>query len=202
VYGKKEGESQQPNPNLRLWSLPDGQLLATLAAQRQQSWQPQWTDDEVHCGRLMGSELLFHKGGVYGSSILSSMRTFSHKTIISLVKYTIHIQYRNVCNAIVHHCAISDKYDSKLVIQKMVDYAVSKGPAPQHVACYVPPSKVEKAADGTIKSFLKTCRFRDSPPLFMYVKSIPTSHRLPTKPFGSATASNSIGTARVSTLFR
>uniref|UniRef100_A0A914XLD1 Eukaryotic translation initiation factor 2A n=1 Tax=Plectus sambesii TaxID=2011161 RepID=A0A914XLD1_9BILA len=104
VYGaKKEGENQQPSPNVRLWSLPDGQLLTTLTMQKQQAWQPQWTDDESICGRLVGSELLFHKGSVY------------------------------------------DKYEWKLVIQKMTDYAVSKGPAPHHVACYIPPLKGQPA---------------------------------------------------------
>ncbi|VDN07119.1 unnamed protein product [Thelazia callipaeda] len=62
TYIAKTVENQgQPAPNLRLWSLPDGEHITTLIAQKQNSWHIQWTDDEIYLVRLVGSEIFIHK---------------------------------------------------------------------------------------------------------------------------------------------
>ncbi|VDO29923.1 unnamed protein product, partial [Haemonchus placei] len=64
----------------------------------EETWMPQFSDDESAAVRLVGSELLVHEGCHFG------------------------------------------KYDRKIVVQNIKNFAVSPGPAPLHVACYSPSS--------------------------------------------------------------
>lgn len=62
IFGNKVSPDQKPGPNLRVYSTVDGRHVATLTASKEVTWMPQFSDDESVAVRLVGSELLIHKG--------------------------------------------------------------------------------------------------------------------------------------------
>uniref|UniRef100_A0A7I4YXW6 Eukaryotic translation initiation factor 2A n=1 Tax=Haemonchus contortus TaxID=6289 RepID=A0A7I4YXW6_HAECO len=98
TYGQKSASTRKPEPNVNVFSVTDGKHVAAFVAKKEETWMPQFSDDESTAVRLVGSELLVHEGCHFG------------------------------------------KYDRKIVVQNIKNFAVSPGPAPLHVACYSPSS--------------------------------------------------------------
>ena len=61
-----DGTVKTPNPNLRIFEVSTGKLLATLIADKQSVWKPHFTDDDSIAIRVKGSEILFYKNGEFG----------------------------------------------------------------------------------------------------------------------------------------
>ncbi|VDN50544.1 unnamed protein product [Dracunculus medinensis] len=65
TYGPRvngiEGRQRKPPPNMRIWTLPDGRLLAAVTAQNVNSGKMDWSDDESCALRVIGSELMIGK---------------------------------------------------------------------------------------------------------------------------------------------
>ncbi|KAK6033730.1 eukaryotic translation initiation factor eIF2A [Ostertagia ostertagi] len=123
VYGPKTSPAQKPEPNLRVFSVADGKQVAELVASKEDTWMPQFADDESIAVRLVGSELLIHKGCHFGT-----LARFVRPKFIVLIPI------------LLHFFLISGKYDRKLAVQNVKVFAVSPGQAPLHVACYSPSS--------------------------------------------------------------
>ncbi|KAK5980038.1 Eukaryotic translation initiation factor 2A [Trichostrongylus colubriformis] len=66
IYGQKLSSDQKPEPNMQVFSLADGKHVASLVASKEETWRPQFADDESIAVRLVGSELLIHKGCHFG----------------------------------------------------------------------------------------------------------------------------------------
>ncbi|KAE9414966.1 hypothetical protein Angca_004391, partial [Angiostrongylus cantonensis] len=62
IYGQKVSADQKPEPNLHVYSIADGSCITTVVATKEATWMPQFSDDESVAVRLVGSELLLHKG--------------------------------------------------------------------------------------------------------------------------------------------
>lgn len=68
IYGTRmneDGTIKTPNPNLRIFEVPNGKLLATLIADKQSVWKPHFTEDDSIAIRVKGSEVLFYKNGEF-----------------------------------------------------------------------------------------------------------------------------------------
>uniref|UniRef100_A0A914L7H1 Eukaryotic translation initiation factor 2A n=1 Tax=Meloidogyne incognita TaxID=6306 RepID=A0A914L7H1_MELIC len=68
IYGTRmnaDGTVKTPNPNLRIFEVSTGKLLATLIADKQSVWKPHFTDDDSIAIRVKGSEILFYKNGEF-----------------------------------------------------------------------------------------------------------------------------------------
>ncbi|GMR32446.1 hypothetical protein PMAYCL1PPCAC_02641, partial [Pristionchus mayeri] len=81
TYNNKDGEKKSPDPNLRIWNMQTGEHVSTLVAQKQSQWRPQFSDDETVAVRLVGSELLVHRNGLFekyeNKLVLSKMEGFA-----------------------------------------------------------------------------------------------------------------------------
>lgn len=84
--------------------------------------QPQWTQDESICARLVGSELLFHENNDF---------SMDYKNVFVFIFFL----FENGRVSL-------GKYAHKLVIPKMADFSLSLSHKPYHVAAYVPVGKV------------------------------------------------------------
>ncbi|KAJ1359663.1 hypothetical protein KIN20_018446 [Parelaphostrongylus tenuis] len=62
IYGRKVSSDQKPRPNLHVYSVADGRRISSVIASKVAMWKPQFSDDESVAIRLVGNELLVHKG--------------------------------------------------------------------------------------------------------------------------------------------
>ncbi|CAB3403729.1 unnamed protein product [Caenorhabditis bovis] len=60
IYGKKETSDQKPDPNVRVFQLSDGKHVSSFVAPKEETWEPQFTDDESLAVRMIPSEVLFY----------------------------------------------------------------------------------------------------------------------------------------------
>ncbi|KAL3072674.1 hypothetical protein niasHS_017648 [Heterodera schachtii] len=77
IYGSRknsDGSLKTPNPNLRFWSVPNGELLATVVADKQAVWKPYFSADESLMLRVLGSEVHFFKNGNFAKA--------AHKVVV------------------------------------------------------------------------------------------------------------------------
>ncbi|CAJ0585877.1 unnamed protein product, partial [Mesorhabditis spiculigera] len=57
-----EGQSQTPDPNLRIFNTNDGSPVTALISHKQATWKPVFSEDEKVMIRQAGSEILVHQG--------------------------------------------------------------------------------------------------------------------------------------------
>ncbi|KJH48983.1 eukaryotic translation initiation factor eIF2A [Dictyocaulus viviparus] len=88
IYGQKRlyymlkiSADQLPEPNMHVYNVADGRRVTAVVASKEKTWMPQFTDDESIAVRLVGSELLIHKGCQFEQYdrklVVSNIQTFA-----------------------------------------------------------------------------------------------------------------------------
>ncbi|VDM57003.1 unnamed protein product [Angiostrongylus costaricensis] len=131
----KVSADQKPEPNLHVYSIADGSCITTVVATKEATWMPQFSDDESVAARLVGSELLLHKG----------------------------FQFGPYCVLCIYFCVVSDDYYQKIIVPNTKVFAVSPGHSPHHVACYTSAFAVCLSFTFPTHSFCNKFFFQSSP---------------------------------------